>query len=257
MLWIKSSTPQYTTMPYFALTSIPRYAATACAVLWISACTTTGNNQAPSNISKPPTPVVSNQAPASQEQTLYTIDSAQTQLHLLIYKAGTLARLGHNHVISSRTVRGSVWLGDTVSNSGFDIQVPVNELIVDDDATRLAEGDDFPLNLQQAAKDGTKVNMLREDLLDGEHFPLITLQAARIEGTWKAATVQAYMRIKNHTRTISVPVQLQRQGSTLTIQGEFQIKQTDFGITPLSVAMGALQVQNTVTIKFQLVAKRS
>lgn len=236
-----------------------RFVAVLCIAAWLSACSTprsttppTGGNAAP----QPPA-TATQAAPAIHEQVLYTIDAAKTQLHLLVYKGGSLARLGHNHVISSRSVRGTVWLGDSVAKSGFDIQVPVNELIVDDDATRQAEGEDFPLNIQQAAKDGTKANMLRDNQLDGEHFPLITLQSSSMEGNWKTATVQAYMRIKDHTRTVSVPVQLERKGGSLIVKGEFQIKQTDFGISPMSVAMGALQVQNAVTIKFQIVANRS
>lgn len=232
-----------------------RHLCLACVAATLAACTPALKPSAPGAVATPTPPTKA--AMPEKEQTLYTIDPAQTQLHLLVYKAGTLARLGHNHVISSRSVRGNVWLGDSAATSAFEIQVPVNELIVDDEAARQAEGEDFPPGIQQAAKDGTKANMLRDNLLDGEHFPLITLQSSRIEGSWTAATVQAYMRIKDHTRTVSVPVQVERQGATLRVSGEFKITQTEFGITPMSVAMGALQVQNAVTIKFKLLARQS
>ncbi|MFE8197185.1 hypothetical protein RKT50_24475, partial [Salmonella enterica subsp. enterica serovar 1,4,[5],12:i:-] len=89
----------------------------------------------------------------------------------------TLARLGHNHVISSTDLQGRIWLGRTLGSSGFDIRVPVETLIVDDNQARLAEGPDFPLNLSEDAKQGTKANMLRETLLDGARYPEVHIQS--------------------------------------------------------------------------------
>src|SRR5260370_42498858 len=36
----------------------------------------------------------------------YSIDSAQSELRLLVHRAGPLARLGHNHVILNRAIGG-------------------------------------------------------------------------------------------------------------------------------------------------------
>ena len=185
----------------------------------------------------------------------YRIDGDASTLHILVYRAGPLARLGHNHVISSNQVGGWIWQGSSLTNSGFDIQVPVNSLVVDDNAARAAEGDDFPLNIPDDAKAGTKVNMLRETLLDGAHYPAVTLQAVHIDGAAPTPTVRVALRIRDQTRQVQVPVQLSATPSALRVQGEFSIQQSDFGITPLSVAMGALQVQDTVHIKFDLLAR--
>ena len=185
----------------------------------------------------------------------YKIDSAASTLHILVYRGGTLARLGHNHVISSRSVSGSIWYGAALADCGFAITVPVNELIVDDNAARAAEGEDFPLNVTEDARQGTKTNMLRDTLLDGARYPNISLQSVSLQGDLTAPQVVAALRIKDQTRQISVPVRLQSKDGSLRVQGEFELKQTDFGITPLSVAMGALLVLDAVKIKFELVAK--
>ena len=63
------------------------------------------------------------------------------------------------------------------------------------------------------------------------------------------------MRIKDQTRPIALPVTLRFSEGHLHVKGEFDIKQTDFGITPLNVALGALLVLDTIKIKFELVAK--
>lgn len=176
-------------------------------------------------------------------------------VHILVYRGGTLARLGHNHVISSRSISGSIWQGASLDSSGFAITVPVNELIVDDNAARAAEGEDFPLNVSEDAKQGTKANMLRETLLDGARFPHISLQSVSLQGDPGALQVVAALQIKDQTRRIAVPVQLIQTDANLRVKGEFELKQTDFGITPLNVALGALLVLDTVKIKFELVTQ--
>src|SRR5690348_16519563 len=40
---------------------------------------------------------------------LFRISPATSSLHILVYRSGTMASLGHNHVISSRSVNGFVW----------------------------------------------------------------------------------------------------------------------------------------------------
>ena len=192
---------------------------------------------------------------STQPALAYRIDSEASTLHILVYRGGTLARLGHNHVISSHDVSGRIWRDPALENSGFAIRVPVNTLIVDDNAARASEGEDFPLNVAEDAKQGTKVNMLRETLLDGAHYPEISIVSLNLQGDTDAPRVVASMRIKDQTRPITVPVTLKLVGSDLHVKGEFEIKQTDFGITPLSVALGALLVLDTLKIKFEWVAK--
>ena len=192
---------------------------------------------------------------ASQPATVYRIDPEASTLRILVYRGGTLARLGHNHVISSRSVTGSMWRGGSLHDSGFAINVPVNALIVDDNDARAAEGEDFPLNVTEDAKQGTKTNMLRETLLDGARYPEVSIQSVSLQGAANTPQVLAALRIKDQTRQIAMPVTLQSANGSLRVKGEFEMKQSDFGITPLSVALGALLVLDTIKIKFELVAK--
>jgi polyisoprenoid-binding protein YceI len=187
--------------------------------------------------------------------TRYRVDPQESSLRILVYRGGTMARLGHNHVISSADLKGQIWRGATAESSGFEIEIPVNTLIVDDNAARAEEGEDFPLNVSEDAKAGTKANMLHPTLLDGERYAEISIRATRITGSTTSPDVVASMRIKDQTREIRLPVTLTETESALAIQGSFEIRQSDFGITPLSIAMGALTVQDTVKIKFRLVAQ--
>lgn len=230
----------------------------ATLALW--ACTSTSPEHVPGSkpvpaeatAARPLTPP-SSTTPADSK--IWRIVATQSSVHILVYRGGTMARLGHNHVISSTDLQGQIWRGTTLESSGFEITVPVNTLIVDDNSARAEEGDDFPLNVSEDAKAGTKANMLRPGLLDGEHFPEISIRSTRISGSAASPEVVASMRIKDQTREIRLPVTLTETDSALAIQGSFEIRQSDFGITPLSIAMGALTVQDTVKIKFRLMGR--
>ena len=134
-----------------------RWLLAACFATLASCAAPTGDAPAPPPVAaRAVAPTV--QAPQSTPH--YRIDAAASILHILVYRGGTLARLGHNHVISSRSISGNIWRGSSHEDSGFSITVPVNTLIVDDNDARSAEGDDFPLNVTEDARQGTKVNML-------------------------------------------------------------------------------------------------
>lgn len=191
---------------------------------------------------------------------LYDVSAADSDLAILVFRGGTLARLGHNHVMSSKSIEGRVWIHSAdVQRSGFELSFPVNELIVDDPEARanaagaFPEGE-LPPEIPQADREGTRKNMLREQVLDGEHFADVTLQAVRVSGTLAAPTLLTRITIKGVSRDIEVPAIVTIEDAKLTAQGEFAVLQTDFGITPFSIGMGALEVQNQLKIRFSIVA---
>ena len=44
----------------------------------------------------------------------YPIDSSKSELRVLVYRAGALARLGHNHVLVNRAVSGTVQIAEPI-----------------------------------------------------------------------------------------------------------------------------------------------
>ena len=52
-----------------------------------------------------------------------------------------------------------------------------------------------------------------------------------------------------------VPVQIRIEGGALRVRGEVVIRQTDFGITPVT-AGGAVRVKDDVQLSFEIVATR-
>jgi polyisoprenoid-binding protein YceI len=184
----------------------------------------------------------------------YQVNPSASAVDILVYRGGTLARLGHNHVMTSKSVTGRVWLHPQLEKSGFELSFPVADLVVDDAEARRAAGTEFPPEIPQGDKDGTRRNMLRTEVLDAERFPQITLQSVRVAGSPTAPQITARITIKEASREVEVAAKVAIDGSRLTASGEFDIQQTDFGIKPFSVALGAIAVKDQLHIKFDLVA---
>ncbi|MCK7501930.1 MAG: YceI family protein [Comamonadaceae bacterium] len=64
------------------------------------------------------------------------------------------------------------------------------------------------------------------------------------------------IKLRGVERDITVPVAIDHRDGQLAVTAVFEIKQTDFGITPLSVLGGALQVADTVRVRMRVVAQR-
>lgn len=186
----------------------------------------------------------------------YAIDAERSVVTLRVYRAGRLARLGHNHVITSANETGYAWTSGAPATSGFELRVPVAELVVDDPAARAAAGEDFPGTLPDTARDGTRRNMLRPELLDGERYPEIVVRADSLGGTWEGPTVTANVTLRDQTRRIDVPLDIARESAAIIARGTFSILQSAFGITPFSVGGGAIQVADAVEIAFEIHAVR-
>lgn len=220
------------------------------ACLWtLSSCTSRRADVPPAAL---PAPAGEAEVPAGAR--ILVIDPDRSVVTLLVRRAGPLARLGHNHVITSAQESGRAWLGPEPSESGFEIRLPVIAFVVDEPAARLAAGAEFAGELPAEAREGTYRNMLRAEVLDGERHPEVVVRASRISGTWQQPVVVARITLRGTTRDVEVPVELQRDPQSLLATGTLRIRQSDFGITPFSVGGGAIQVADDVDVRFEIAA---
>lgn len=184
----------------------------------------------------------------------YQVDSFQTVISIRVYRAGPLARLGHNHVITTAEVTGVAWQGPTPAASGFEVRIPVRTLVVDDPAAREKAGPGFAGEVPASAREGTYQNLMRPEVLDAERFPEIVVRSNRLAGTWASPSAVADVILKGQTRRIDVPLEIEFAGNELTASGTFRIRQREFGMTPFSVAGGAIQVGDDLDLTFEIVA---
>jgi hypothetical protein len=197
-----------------------------------------------------PAPAAEAEVPAGAR--ILEIDPDRSVVTMLVRRSGPLARLGHNHVITSAQESGRAWLGREPHESGFEIRLPVSAFVVDDPAARLSAGAEFQGELPAEAREGTYRNMLRAEVLDGEAHPEVVVRTSRVSGTWQQPVVVARITLRGTTREIEVPVELQRDAQSMRAKGALRIRQSDFGITPFSVAGGAIQVADEVDVRFEI-----
>jgi hypothetical protein len=205
-----------------------------------------------------PAPSVPPTAPPAEVPgaTNYRIDPQASTLDILVYRGGKFAKLGHNHVVSSKSLTGRVWMHRELARSGFEIAFPVADLIVDDPEARRAAGSEFPPEIPEGDKQGTRKNMLRAEVLDADNYPRVELKSVMVEGTLPNPQVTARITIKQSSRDVVVPVTVTVDGDRLIASGEFPIQQTEFGMKPFSVAMGALEVKDRLDVRFNIVGER-
>jgi len=200
--------------------------------------------------------------PAPHVGTPYQILPQSSLLTVLVYRGGTLASAGHNHVIASHDLSGAVYIPSAVMQSSFEVHVPVGTLTVDEAELRAQQpAAEFPPDVSESAKQGTRRNMLGEALLDAQRNPEIVLQSLQLEPAGSTAAnsgaVLAHVQssVRGQLRTFTVPVRyrLEEKG-TLEISGEFLLRQSELGLTPFSALLGALQVQDEMRVNFHIVA---
>jgi polyisoprenoid-binding protein YceI len=190
----------------------------------------------------------------------YRIDSSQSELRILVYRAGPMAALGHNHVIANRSLGGWVRYAGKAADASFALTVPDAGFVVDDDMMRREEGADFAEETPQDAKAGTLRNMQSAALLDAAQFPEITIKSLAVAGAPGAPgeiTATVAVSVAGHESSIDVPLSLEMSPGRLTAHGELWVRQSALGLTPFSVMLGALRVRDDMRIKFRLVAAAS
>jgi polyisoprenoid-binding protein YceI len=182
------------------------------------------------------------------------IDATQSSITIQVYRAGALAAFGHNHVIECRAVNGSVWLAEPREQSRFELEFPVEGLIVDDPAARKSAGPDFASVPSNKDREGTRTNMLGPAQLDAARSPLIRVRSRSIRGAGPRYDVTAEVTIRGRASEVQFPVEVAEGASGLRVTGELGIRQSDLGLTPFRALGGALKVKDELRIAFDVAA---
>jgi polyisoprenoid-binding protein YceI len=183
--------------------------------------------------------------------------ASESLLTIQVYRGGPLAKAGHNHVIASHELAGTVYIPPDPLRTTFEVRLPVASLSVDEAALRAQAGQDFRAVVPDSAREGTRGNMLGQALLNAELFPQIVLRSQSIAsgGAQGDLEVRIEAEVREAPHAILVPVHYELQPAQLTISGEMPLRQTDLGLTPFSAMLGALQVEDEMRVKFRIVAR--
>lgn len=196
-------------------------------------------------------------APMTQAAT-YEVQAGQSRIVIQVYKHGMFKILGHNHIISTRDVRGTVnWNNAKPQDTRFGLVIPVNGFRVDDPELRKQAGKGFTKDIGDDARKATRKNMLGKKVLDVLHFQNIVIRSRSIKQVDASRfDVTIELQIHGINKTVTVPVIYEQTTGAISIKGRFSLLQSEYGIKPLSVAFGAIVVEDKIDIRFLLVARK-
>ena len=190
-------------------------------------------------------------------ESVYRVVPGRASLILKVYRTGTLAALGHNHVITTDAIDGFIYLADDLATARADLFVPVAALVVDDAAARLEAGPDFDTVPTLQAIQGTRANMLGEKLLDAEHFPFLLAHITPVHVGPESTEVMLALTVRGQAANKSIAVAWQRRDEELLVQASFSIDHATLSLEPFSAMGGALRVAQTIDVAVTLVARRA
>lgn len=184
---------------------------------------------------------------------VFALDPGKSIVRIYVFRGGLAARLGHDHVVSAPQFVGFYFLPATGASGGrFDLEFRLDQLEIDDPASRPALGSAFTSDLSREDIEGARRHMLGADNLQADEFPLVRVHSVRITGDSPKFAADIQIRMHGRTREMWVPVDVEGLPDHLSVAGSFVLRQTDFGAKPYSVLGGLLAVKDEVVIDFKL-----
>ncbi|MDN2675427.1 YceI family protein [Janthinobacterium sp. SUN033] len=221
----------------------------ACACALLAACSPFAPPPAAS-LPAAPAAAPAMQAPPWQQPGVRILHIApqESLLTITVRRGGALARLGHDHVVASRSLQGVV----APAPGRAQFRFRLDEMSVDEAGLRQAAG--LTTTPSADAIAGTRHNMLVR-VLEAERYPWVNIEARR---TGDKEVLEADITLHGVTRTLQLPVRIEEtaDGRQLQASGSLLLKQSDFGIVPFAVLGGAMAVQDQMELAFRITARQ-
>ena len=178
----------------------------------------------------------------------YAVVPDESSLTVHVGRAGLFKFAGHEHEVVTRAIEGEI-----VADPG--------DLARSSVRLRFATAGLRVSGTGEPEKDVPKVQAKMEgpDVLDVARFPEVTFTSRSVKGTMKtpgtyALTVSGDLALHGATRAVELPLEVKLDAETLTTTGRFVLRQTDYGMKPVSVA-GVVNVKDEVEIELRIVAR--
>jgi polyisoprenoid-binding protein YceI len=179
----------------------------------------------------------------------YVIVPEESTVTLRVGKAGLFKFAGHSHEVTA-PARGGEIAADAadLARSSVSVTFAAADLRV--------TGKDEPPEDQPKVQEA----MLGPKVLDAGRYPDIAFRSQQVSGRETSPgvfelQVRGELTLHGVSRPLTLPVHVERAG-TLVASGRTSIRQTDYGIKPVSVA-GVVNVRNEVEVEFRFTARAS
>ena len=171
---------------------------------------------------------------------LWNLDESDGELLVRTGVAGPAAKMGHRLTIAMQAWTAQVrWDGER----------PVEvELTVEVDSLQVVNGEGGVTPLSPPEKMIARSNALKS--LEQRRHPKIRFHADDIDATDDGYRLSGTLEIHGTKRERVVELRVEDLGDAWRMSCEAEVRQSDFGVKPYSLAMGTLKVADVVTVEF-------
>jgi polyisoprenoid-binding protein YceI len=193
--------------------------------------------------------LVGAQTVARADTSRYAVDANASRLVVHVGKSGLFAFAGHEHEVVAHGPRG------TVSADPEQITRASVEVVFDAAALRVTGKGEPAGDVPEVQK-----TMLGPDCLDVARFPDIRFVSTAVTTKRRAADtfdleIRGELTLHGVKRPLAVPTRVVFQSDAIAASGTITIRQTDFGIKPISKA-GVVNVKDELDLTWRLIARR-
>jgi len=180
------------------------------------------------------------------EPARYVIDPARSRFTAQAFAGGAFSAMGHNPSFIIRDVRGEV---------EFDPDAPGSSSL------RLVAGAaSLELTDNVSDKDRREIERTtRDEVLESGKYAEITYQCPAAGVTANGPTqltLAGDLTLHGITKGQTISARVYLTGDMLRGQGQTTVRQSEYGIRPVSVAGGMLKVKDEVKLTFDIVARK-
>jgi polyisoprenoid-binding protein YceI len=180
----------------------------------------------------------------------YTFDAVQSKIEVEVFSGGAFGFLGHDHTIRAKRFSGEI------NHNASRLEQSSVALSIDSSALTV-------LDPNASEKDRREIQETMESprVLNVVAFPVISFRSAglgnlRQTGQEWEGTLAGSLTLHGTERTIAFPIRIRIDRDRLNARGEVFINQSEFGMTPISLAGGTVRVKDRVRVAFTIVAER-
>jgi polyisoprenoid-binding protein YceI len=189
-------------------------------------------------------------APLPEDATVrHVIDANRSSFSVQVLATGLLSAFGHSPKVAIRDFDGSVEFtvgSSPLAGARMTLKIRANSLETDEGVND---------------KDRDEINRrMRQEVLETDDYPEIRYECTGVtaSGTgdryWVA--LKGELTLHGTTKPMPVSARVTINGNSLRATGDFALRQTDFGITPVSAAAGTIRVKDEVKCTFDILAHR-
>lgn len=178
----------------------------------------------------------------------YSIETKGSTLTVRAFATGLLSTFAHSPTIAIPDFKGEVFLNpDALEKSSLRLEIDPASLIVTNDISE---------------KDRQEINRrMHAEVLETDSFPEIVYECSRVsagkigEGQYSIA-LSGDLTLHGATHTQPVSARASLIGDLLRVTGEVSIRQSDYGIQPVSAAAGTITLKDDLKLSFDISARK-